>query len=385
MWTKPYGKTGKQVSVIGFGAMRFDNPADIDTNAEIVLYAQQRGITYLDTAPGYCDDHSEDIVGAAIKQMKPGSFTVSTKSFASKGDDIRASLEKSLKRLNVEKIDFFHIWCILNLQAWEGRKAGGAVAALQKAKEEGLIGHVVVSSHMGGDDLAKMLGEGVFEGITLGYCAINFPYRDAGVQAAHRMGMGVAAMNPLGGGIIPQNAERLSFLCGPNDDSVVQAALRFVVSQPGISTALVGFTTKQHVDEAIAAVENFQPYTAEHVEKVRKNILGCFDGLCTGCGYCLPCPQGVPIPQLMDVYNLTQLGDPKPWEINGRMKWHWNIPFESAAACSLCGACEDNCTQHLNIRERLTALKDVEFPKVEKWRAEQEAKKAAAEEVKKTK
>ena len=377
MWTKSYGKTGKQVSAIGFGGMRFADPSDIDTSAEVVLHAYRRGVTYFDTAPGYCEDHSEDIMGAAIKQMKPGTFTISTKSFAFKGEDLRKSLERSLKRLNVEKLDFFHIWCILGLDAWQQRKDGGAVAAAIKAREEGLIEHLVVSSHMGGEDVATMLREGIFEGITLGYCAINFPYRDAGVAAAAEMGLGVAAMNPLGGGIIPQNPERLSFLRGENDETVVQAALRFVVSNPAISTALVGFSSTDHVDQAVDAVEDFQPYPPEHIEKVRKNILGSFDDLCTGCGYCLPCPQGVPIPQLMDVHNLTKLGEPKPWEIGGRMKWHWNIPMDSPDACSMCGACEERCTQHLNIRERLAELKEVHFPAVQKWREKMEAKKKA--------
>ena len=74
--------------------------------------------------------------------------------------------------------------------------------------------------------------------------------------------------------------------------------------------------------------------------------------LCTGCGYCLPCPADVPIPQLMDVYDQNTLGanDREVW---GRMKWHWHVRAEQAAACTDCGNCEARCTQHLPIRERL--------------------------------
>ena len=109
MWTKPYGKTGKNISVIGFGGMRFANPAEIEASAETVLYGYEKGINYFDTAPFYCDDHSEDIFGAAFEQMKPDTFFSSTKSSESDGDKLRKELEKSLKRLNVDRIDFYHI------------------------------------------------------------------------------------------------------------------------------------------------------------------------------------------------------------------------------------------------------------------------------------
>lgn len=94
MLYKDYGRTGKRVSAIGFGGMRFRDPENIDENAELVLYGHSRGINYFDTAPGYCGDKSEDIVGAALKQMAPGSFYVSTKCGAAEGDAVRQSIER---------------------------------------------------------------------------------------------------------------------------------------------------------------------------------------------------------------------------------------------------------------------------------------------------
>src|ERR1039458_6336321 len=121
MWYKPYGLTGKQVSVISFGGMRFTNPADIEGSAELLLHAHKSGINYFDTAPYYCQDKSEDIFGAAIRQMKPGTFYVSTKSSEPNGDKLRKSLDKSLKRLGVPKIHFFHIWCVISPEIWRQR------------------------------------------------------------------------------------------------------------------------------------------------------------------------------------------------------------------------------------------------------------------------
>ncbi len=356
MWTKPYGKTGKDVSVIGFGGMRFSQPERTDEMAEIVLHAYRQGVNYFDTAPGYCGDKSEGIMGAALAQMQPGTFFVSTKCSNPNGDELRRSLDRSLERLGVERIDFFHIWCLLSPDKWQQRKDGGAVAAAQKAREEGLIDHLVVSSHMSGQQLGQVLSEGVFQGVTLGYCAINFPFRDEAVELAGARQLGVVTMNPLGGGLIPQHAERFGFIRAEGDESVVQAALRFNVSNPHVTSALVGFSSKEQVDEAVEAVSDFQPYPREHIEAMRERILDSFEDLCTGCGYCLPCPEGIEIPKLMDAWNQRALRGEDPSHVVNRLKWHWGMRPEAARACSLCGVCETRCTQHLPIRDRLKEI-----------------------------
>jgi hypothetical protein len=355
MWTNPYGKSGKNISVIGFGGMRFANAADLDASAAVVRHAHAKGINYFDTAPYYCDDRSEDIMGRAFQAMPRDSFYVSTKCSEADGDKLRASLERSLKRLGVDAIDFFHIWCLLRPEQLDERRKGGAIAAAQRAKAEGLIKHLVVSSHLNGEDNASVLDSGLFEGITIGYNAINFPFRAKTLEAAAKHNLGVATMNPLGGGLIPRNAERLAFLKGPQDKDVVQAALRFNISQPAITCALVGFSCEREVDEAVAAVENFQPYPAEHIERVKASIGASFEGFCTGCGYCIPCPAGVEIPKFMDTYNQKIL-EGTDAAMKDRLKWHWSMSAEDAGACTECGACEEACTQHLPIRERLKSI-----------------------------
>ena len=353
---RAYGKTGKKISIIGFGGMRFANPEDIQANAEVVLHAYRKGINYFDTAPYYCKDKSEAIIGAAVRHMEPGRFYVSTKCMERKGARLRASLERSLRRLSVERIDFFHIWCLVQPGELAKRIKGGAVKAALKAKDEGLIGHLVVSSHLSGADLKDVLATGLFEGVTLGYSAVNFPYRDEAVRAAGDRGLGVVTMNPLAGGLIPQNARRFRFLRGPDDPSVVAAALRFNVSHPAVTSALVGFTTKRHVDEAVAAVTGFRPHGRRRIQQLRKKILDRFEDFCTGCGYCLPCPKGIDVPRFMDAYNMRLLKGRDPKHILDRLKWHWELEAKAARACALCGQCEERCTQHLPIRERLKAI-----------------------------
>lgn len=355
MRCKPYGKTGKDVSVIGFGGMRFVDPDDIDANASLVLGAYRKGINYFDTAPSYCAGKSEVIMGAAMRQMTPGTFYVSTKSACPNGSDLRAELEQSLRRLGVERIDFFHIWYVVTMDEWRQRQKGGAVTAALKAREEGLIGHLAISSHLPGDELATVLAEEPFEGVTLGYCAINFPYRARALEAAEKLGIGVVTMNPLSGGLIPRNAERFAFLRGPDDPSVVAAALRFNVSHPAITCALVGFTETREVDEAVSAVENFEPYDQQRIDAIRSDVIESFNDLCTGCGYCLPCPEGIDIPRMMDVYNWMMLRSDRQ-TVMGRMGGHWHLSAKDAEACTGCGECEERCTQQLPIRERMKEI-----------------------------
>lgn len=357
MQTRPYGQTGKELSLLGCGGMRFSEPDKIDEMAEVVLHAYRRGVNYFDTAPGYCHDHSETILGTAFQHMPPDTFYVSTKSGGADGAEVRRQLETSLERLGVERIHFYHIWCVITLDDWSRRVEGGAVAAAIRAKEEGLIEHVVVSSHLPGEELCTVLDEGPFEGVTLGYCAINFPYRQQAMDEAGRRGLGVVTMNPLGGGLIPQNAERFDFIRSHDDPSVVAAALRFNLSCPAVTSALVGFSNTTQVDEAVDAVEDFRPYDEAHATALREKIVESFDGLCTGCGYCLPCPEGLNLPRLMDAYNVGMLsGGDLAEHIRYRLRMHWNLSPEAASACTQCGLCEERCTQHLPIRERLAYI-----------------------------
>ncbi len=360
MLYKPYGSTGKMISAIGAGCMRFRTPmtpAIMDECAAILLRAYEKGVNYFDTAPIYCDDRSEEILGLAVREMKPGTFHLSSKSFAPDADTLRRNLETSLARLGVPRIQFFHIWCLLSDADWEERKSGGAVKAALRAKEEGLIEHLVFSTHMNGAETARVIGEGIFEGMTIGYSAINFPYRRAGVEAAGRAGIGVVTMNPLAGGVIPRHAERFRFIRGPADPDVVAAAIRFNISHSAITSALIGFSRAEEVNQAVAALDGFTPYDAAFVASIEKHIEQEFDGLCTGCGYCLPCPQNIPIPKYMDAYNLMILEGPE--SVGPRLQRHWNLTAKDAERCNACGRCDSECTQGLPIIERLRTIRSI--------------------------
>lgn len=356
MINRPFGATGKNVSPISFGGMRFPEPQNLEKSSDLILYAHSKGINYFDTAPIYCGDRSEDIFGHALSQLPRESFTVSTKGSRAKGDDLRKTLERSLTRLNVDRIDFFYIWHLMNPDDWEKRKQLGAVKAALKAKEEGLISHLLCSSHMEGEGIADVLNEGIFEGVLLGYNAVNFPYRQQAVELAGARNIGVVTMNPLGGGLIPQNPERFDFLKSETAENVVEAALQFNLSNPAISTVLVGFENRDEIDQAVQAADNFVPVAPAQRQNIESHLKTAFADLCTGCGYCLPCPVDIPIPKYLDSYNQLILTDGDKQAVLNRYRFHWDITPQQAKECIACGECETRCTQHLPIIQRLAEL-----------------------------
>ena len=361
---KEFGRTGKMVSAIGVGGMRFkpdEYKKDIKICSEIILRAHEKGVTYFDTGPGYCDDYSEAIMGEAFKQMKYGEFYISTKCglwHAKDADGTRRMIEKSIKKLNVPKITFYNMWCILKMDDYRKMTAkGGMYEGMLKAKEEGLIEHICCTVHLNGEETAIIADEGLVEGITLGYNAINFAYRRAGVTACHKNNKAVVAMNPLGGGIIPQHPDYFKFLAENSTDSIVVSALKFLVAHKEITVALLGASSIDELNEALLATDNLpvvdEAYLNDLSEKLKKDL----DTLCTCCSYCDHCPEGLPVPKLIEAYNEKILwgGDDMKKVLN-RLSYHWDTSPKLAKKCTGCGKCEKLCTQKLPIIERLKKI-----------------------------
>jgi len=237
----------------------------------------------------------------------------------------------------------------------------GVLEVFRKLKEEGLIRHICVSSHLIKDEIKELLlessgGEGVFEGVLFGYSAYNFKTRQAAFDAIREKKLGAVVMNPLGGGVIPQNPERFEFLKRDGEE-IVAAALRFLWDHPEISVTLVGFDTIQQVKLALEAMESYKPRTEAELAALKESVHASLEGICTGCAYCDGCPQDIPIPKLMDAYNQKILGAPdKRDPIGDRLRWHWSLDRSVARKCSACGQCEKACTQHINIIQRLREI-----------------------------
>ncbi len=364
---KQYGNTGLNVSAVGFGGMRFDTTKSNEENAELVLYAYDKGINFFDTAPGYCADKSEDIFGIAFRQLSAErkKFFVSTKGTPSEFDTSQKSqdaVDKSLERLGIDYIDFYYVWCIRTVGQYElAMVDGGQYEGLLAAKSQGKIRHITISSHLRGDQLGDILAKDEFDGVLLGINILNFGYRWSAVELARKKGLGVVAMNPLSGGVIPQNEKKLSYLAAA-DETPTQAALRFCISSPEIAVTLNGFTTKEHIDMACMVADSAIEFSPERLDAIRKSIPEGASGICTSCGYCLKdCPKKIPISGYLQIYNESLIADRSESEMAKLIKDNhsWGLladKWADAKDCIRCHRCEENCTQHINIMDRLEVM-----------------------------
>ncbi len=354
MLYKEYGQTGKKVSILGFGGMRFESIDDRETCAALLVEAARAGVNYFDTAPAYFGIKSEEAFGLGFKELKRLGlpFYCATKTGKSVEKEIREEIEQQLKRLGLDAIDFYHIWCVTSLENWEQRKKNGVLKTFQKLKEEGLIRHICVSTHLLGDDTDELLREGIIEGVLLGYSAYNFSFRQAALKAIAKRKLGCVVMNPLGGGVIPRTRKLFDFIRHSERRIGRRSATAVSSSRTMKSRRPAGRGQSPHLHDALKAVEGYREIPALEIERIKGGISDAFQDLCTGCQYCESCPEGIPVSKFMGAYNMKQLYG-KDQGVLDMLKWHWNLPPEEAEKCIGCGQCEDLCTQHLSIVKRL--------------------------------
>ncbi|MBN2280346.1 MAG: aldo/keto reductase [Candidatus Marinimicrobia bacterium] len=372
---RPYGQTGKEVSLLGFGAMRlpFEKGGGTGESVALLVKAYEMGVNYFDTAPKYVFDKSEEIVGLAMKEIDrrnknvrhPLPYYWTSKSGVgigdTKADDVLRRIEESLKRLGKDKIPFYHMWCLMDLNHYtEVMKKDGPYEGALKAKEQGLIEHIVFSSHATGEENLQIINDDVFEGMLVGYNVTNFPRQDKAIRRAAEKGMGVVTMNPLAGGLIPQNAEYFAerLKSSGTGMTIVQTALAFIMGQPEITVALSGMSKMEHLEENIKTLNFLKVFTETQLAELKSKYLQDLDGICTTCQYCDVCPEDIPVYRIMEVYNTFILKGKA--EFQGYANWlkeHQELDFKAEIEkCIQCKLCEKNCTQHLNILERFDEI-----------------------------
>jgi len=357
------------VSALGFGAMRLpmtrdDQHVDEEAAIRVMLRALELGVNYLDTAPYYCKHESERVVGQAIKAwMRAGN----PRPFVSTKNPIedrtakrwRFWLDNSLKQLDVDYIDVYHMWSI----TWREYKEKidvprGPMEEARKAKAEGLIRHIAFSFHDSTENLLKVIETDNFEAMTVQYNLLNREHEQA-IAYAHRKGMGVAIMGPVAGGRLIAPIEGIEKTQPVRAMSTPELALRFVLSNPGVSIALSGMNTVQQVEENAATASTTAPLTPEERERVQRaldEVKGLAELYCTGCGYCMPCPHGVNIPANFEYLNYFRVYGLKEkaqalYEQLGREGSP--VPGLQAEDCQHCGECEDKCPQRIPIQDWL--------------------------------
>ncbi|HEY9060181.1 MAG TPA: aldo/keto reductase [Pseudobacteroides sp.] len=363
---RDFGNTGVKISTLGFGAMRLPQKNiggkevfDEEESIRIIHRAFDLGVNYIDTAPYYCDGESETIVGKALKGWRDKVY-LSTKNPIedASGDHFLERLEKSLKKLGVDYIDFYHMWGI-DLKCFNEKinVKDGALSGALKAKEQGLIKHISFSFHDKAENLPKLIDTGVFETVLCQYNLMDRSNEEAMARAKEK-GLGVIVMGPVGGGRLGAPSETIRSLLPGKIKTSAEIALRFVLSNPNVSCALSGMGTMEMVEENCRLASMDSELSASEIENVKAAMSEnrkLEDLYCTGCNYCMPCPHEVNIPlnfQLMNyhrVYGITDYARDQYSQI-GMFDW---VKGKKAEECTECGICEDKCPQKLEIRKQL--------------------------------
>jgi len=369
---RPLGRTGLDVSVLGFGCMRLPTagaPDKIDEGkaTRLLHEAIEHGVNYIDTAWFYHatsfgqQGQSEPFVGRALSGGMRDRVILATKlpqQIIREPADMERYLNMQLERLNTDHIDCYLVHG-LDGENWDRMRDLSVREFLQSAKSSGRIRFAGFSFHGHKDDFPRIINDyqdWSFAQIQFNYMDTEYQAGLAGLKYAATKGLGVVVMEPLKGGRLAHDlpsSMKTVFDDRPEGWSPAEWALRFVWNQPGVSLLLSGMNEVSQLEENLRVAESAE------VNGLSTDRLAVFDlacealraktrADCTGCRYCQPCPFGVEIPELMAALNASAI-----WETHDAWLSGYVLIKGKPGNCTECGNCETICPQHLPIRQLL--------------------------------
>jgi len=374
MLYRKLAKTGVDVSVLGFGCMRLPvvggaaDRIDYDLATEMLHYAIDQGVNYVDTAYFYHAaamgqmGESEPFVGEALSDGWRDRVNLATKlpvGLCSDRGEMERMLELQLGRLKTDHIDFYLLHG-LNGAAWDRVRALGAIEFLESAVADGRIRFPAFSFHGAAADFRRICDEydgWAFGQIQYNYMDTEFQAGYEGLQHAAAKGIGVVVMEPLRGGSLADglpDAMRPIFDARPEGWTPAHWALRYVWNEPGVSLLLSGMSD---MDQVVANVASAQDGLAGSLtddqlavyERAASVMRGKIKADCTRCRYCMPCPSGVDIPDVLAALNNAAMWD----NANAWLTGYARVEGK-AANCTECGQCIEMCPQGIEVPDMMS-------------------------------
>ncbi len=364
------GKLGIQASAFGLGCMRFNGAASGDSVIDeqkavsLIRRAIDGGVTYIDTAYVYLDKTSEIVLGKALRDGYREKVTIATKvppDLVNSRADLERILAEELEKLQTDHIDFY-LMHAMNRQKWEHMKAIGAPEFFDDMKREGKIRYKCFSFHSSYEEFEYILNDWDWD-----MCQIQYNFMDInnqagtkGLELAGSKGIPVVIMEGLLGGRLanaPDNVQAL-YDAFPVKRSAVEWAFRWLCNHPEVAVVLSGCNEAEQIDENLRIFDTVGTGIMDEAElklidQVREAYISRTKIGCTGCRYCMPCPNGVNIPGVFSVWNNFSLYNTDP-----KTDWQFNMIRNNNAGadnCVGCSACEAACPQHLDIISNLQA------------------------------
>lgn len=366
-------KNGDSISLLGLGFMRLPHSGkkiDQEKANEIVAAAIDHGINYFDSA--YIYPGSEVALGAALAASgKRDQVFIGTKLphyMCKKIKDVDTMFETELQRLQTGWVDYYLMHMLSNTQAWDRLKGIGIEPWLDRKRAEGKIRNIGFSFHGGREDFLQLL-----DAHDWGFCLVQMNYLDeknqagiSGVRAASKKGMAVFVMEPNRGGLLatglpPEAAS--AFKKADDTRTPAEWAFRWVYDHPEVTMALSGMNSVEMVAENSATADAAKPLSLSEAERAayKEAVAALTKSVrvpCTKCGYCMPCPSGVDIPECFSCYNNSYMlgrmsGISQYMQVTGQ-----TTPTpRDASKCTSCGKCEALCPQKIQIPEELKRVR----------------------------
>ena len=364
---RKFGLLDWEVSALGFGAMRLPiigkDSSKIDENQsiEMIRYAIDQGVNYIDTAYVYHRGKSEVLLGKALKDGYREKVRIATKMpvrLVEKKEDLEEYFNTHLERLQTEYIDFYLLHGMREA-TWAKVKKFDVLNWAEEKIDEGKINYLGFSFH----DKLQLFKE-IVDSHDWTFCQIQLNYMDTEYQAgleglryAADKGLAVVVMEPIKGGKLavtpPQEIQEI-WDKADNKRTPAEWALQWVWNLPEVSVALSGMSEMRHVEENVKYADRSGPRI------LRENELALYEDVkdaytrlgfigCTACQYCLPCPEGVDIPTILGHYNEYYMSGGS--EEVKETYWQNINPENHASNCIACGKCEEKCPQQLPIRK----------------------------------
>lgn len=370
---REFGKTGEKISILGFGCMRFpqiDGKIDEEKTIEMVRYAIDNGVNYIDTAYPYHNGESEIVVGKILKDGYRERVNLATKLPSweiNSREDMDKYFNEQLKKLQTKQIDFYLIHA-LDKGLWENLVENNIFDFLNEIKKSKKVRYVGFSFH----DKYEVFKE-IIDSYDWDFTQIQYNYLDEeyqagtkGLEYASEKDMGVIIMEPLRGGKLANNLPNdILEIINKSDSkkSPAQWAFKFLYNKPEIGIVLSGMSNIEQVIDNIricnedGAADSMNLENEKVIEALRDTLKSKIKINCTDCKYCMPCPNGVNIPACFECLNNSSMFNDIEGIKNNMYKYLIEQDVD-ASKCIECGKCEKSCPQHIDIINKLKKVKE---------------------------